>query len=380
MEKQIYLDYNATTPIDADVVKAMMPFLESHFGNPSSSYPIGRNSKDAVNKAREQVASLLNANPAEIYFTSGGTESNNMAIRGIAAANREKGNHIISSEIEHPAILEVLNFLSSGGWVITLLPVDSNGTVNPYNIKKAIRKETVLITIMHANNETGAIQPISEISAIAKKNNVFFHTDAAQSVGKINSDVKKLGVDLLTIAGHKLYAPKGVGALYVKKGTQIKNIMFGAGQEKGLRPGTENVPYIVALGKACELANVNFEKNTKNMRTTRDNLLNGLISKLPGLVHENINLENCLPNTLSVSFKGVEAHTLASLLSNSVNISTGSACHADSIEISPVLKAMKIDLKAAASTVRISTGKYTSNEEIDDAIAIISDIVKKLNK
>lgn len=379
MGNPIYLDYNATTPVDPEVANEMIPFIQSHFGNPSSSYAIGRNSKDAIAHARKQVAGILNANPEEIIFTACATESNNIAIQGTAYANREKGKHIITSAIEHPAVIEVCRFLNSQGFDITYLPVDTTGKVNPKDVENAIRPDTILISIMHANNEVGTIQPIAEIAAIAKRKNVIFHTDAAQSIGKIETDVTLLGVDLLTVAGHKLYAPKGIGALYIKQGTNIKNIMYGAGQEKGIRPGTENLVHIVALGKACEIAKRDFEKNFNIMLSGKERLLNGLKSKLGERVIVNSDATNTLPNTLSVSFDNVEAHTLASVISNEVYISTGSACHADSIEISSVLKAMNIDLKIAAGMVRISTGKYTSNEEIDRAVEVISTAVLKLS-
>jgi cysteine desulfurase len=380
MEKPVYLDYNATTPIDPEVANDMLPYIQTFFGNPSSSYAIGRSSKEAINRARQQVATLVNADPDEIVFTSSGTESNNYAIRGIAFANQEKGKHIITSSIEHPSVIEVCKYLSFLGWNITYLPVDMNGKLNPKDVSNAIQKDTVLITIMHANNEVGTIQPVKEIASIAKQSHIAFHTDAAQSVGKIDTDVNKLGVDLLTIAGHKLYAPKGIGALYIKQGTRIENLMYGAGQEYGLRPGTENVIHIVALGKACEIAKRDFGKNVNTMLSTRERLLNGLKNKLGERIKVNGELSNSLPNTLSVSFDGTEAHALASLISKEVYISTGSACHADSIEISSVLKAMKLDLMTAASTVRISTGKYTHEKEIDIAIDSISNAINKLSR
>ena len=378
MNNPLYLDYNATTPIDPEVVEEMLPFIHGSFGNPSSSYAIGKKNKEAVNKARIQVADLLNADPGEIIFTSGGTESNNHAIRGIAFANRDKGKHIITSAIEHPAVTEVCDYLYSLGFEITYLPVDRNGKTDPKDVEDAICPDTVLITIMHANNEVGTIQPIEEIGEIAGKHNVAFHTDAAQSVGKIETDVRKLGVDLLTIAGHKLYAPKGTGALYLKKGTKIENLMFGAGQEKGLRPGTENVPYIVALGKACEIAKRDFDRNVKKMSTTKERLFNGLKDKLGDRVMVNGEFSDTLPNTLSVAFEKTEAHALTSLISEELFISTGSACHADSIEISSVLKAMNVERMTAAGTVRISTGKFTTIDEIDRAVDIITHAVKKL--
>jgi len=379
MEKPIYLDYNATTPVDPEVANEMLPYIQNLFGNPSSSYAIGRTSKEAIIKARKQVAGLINAKPEEIVFTSCATESNNLAIHGFVLANKDKGKHIITSAVEHPAVTEVCKYLTTLGYEITYLPVDSFGRVNPVDVEKAIRPDTALITIMHANNEVGTIQPISEIAAIARKNNITFHTDASQSVGKIDTDVTKLGVDLLTIAGHKLYAPKGIGALYIKQGVKIENLFHGASQEKGIRPGTENVSHIVGLGKACEIAKRDFDKNSLNMLTMRDRLLNGLKNNLGDKVKVNVNLQNCLPNTLSVAFDNVEAHTLASVISKEIFISTGSACHADSIEISSVLKAMNINIKTAAGTVRISTGKYTTTEEIDYAVKAISEAVKKLS-
>ncbi len=379
MEKPIYLDYNATTPIEPEVATEMQPYLKTHFGNPSSSYQIGRSNKDAVEKARSQVSRLINCEPEEIYFTSCATESNNLAIQGIARTNKDRGKHIITSSVEHPAITEVCKYLSLLGWDITYLPVDNHGTVNPKDVESAIRKDTVLITIMHANNEVGTIQPIHEIGAIAKENKIVFHTDAAQSVGKLDVDVEKLGVDLLTIAGHKLYAPKGIGALYIGKGTQIENLMYGGGQEKGLRPGTENVIHIVGVGKACEVALRDFEQNQRQMQFSRDRLLDGLVSQLGNQVHVNSNLENCLPNTLSVAFESISAHTLASFVSRDILISTGSACHSGETTISPVLQAMNLDYRTAAATVRISTGKHTTEEEIDFVIEALVNAVKKLS-
>ncbi len=378
MHSPIYLDYNATTPIDPEVVTEMLPYFKTHFGNPSSSYGLGRHNKQAIDKARLQVAELIGALPEEIVFTSCGTESNNLAIHGIAFANQEKGKHIITSSIEHPAVTEVCRYLASLGWEITYLPVDKYGTVNSEDVKKAIRPDTVLISIMHANNEVGTIQPIAEIGVIARENNIVFHTDAAQTVGKIDTKVNKLGVDLLTIAGHKLYAPKGIGALYIRKGVNIEKLMFGAGHEMGRRPGTENVPHIVGLGKACELARENDIIVHEHIFRMRQRLLDGLKQKSVSPITVNANLENCLPNTLSISFANIEAHTLTSVIADQVCISTGSACHSGSVEISQVLKAMKVEHKQAAGTVRISTGKFTSPEEIDRAVQIISEAIQKL--
>ncbi len=378
MKKPIYLDYNATTPVDPEVVNEMMPYIQTYFGNPSSSYSIGKKNKEAIRMARKQVANLINARPEEITFTSGGTESNNHAIRGVALANQEKGKHIITSSIEHPAVTTVCRYLAHLGWEITWLPVDKTGKVNPKDVENAVRPSTVLITIMHANNEVGTIQPIREISAIAKQKKILFHTDAAQSIGKIDSDVKALGVDLLTIAGHKLYAPKGIGALYIKQGATIENLMCGAGQEEGVRPGTENVSHIVALGKACEIATNNLDKSYRSMFDMRKKLLEGLHLNLKN-IKVITNLDNSLPNTLSIAFDKIEAHRLTTIISNEVLISTGSACHSGITEISSVLKALNIDLLTAESTVRISTGKFTTEEEIDFAIKVISSAVLKLS-
>ena len=379
MKHPVYLDYNATTPIDPEVVKGMIPYIDTFYGNPSSAYSIGQSNREAIEKAREQVAELINCKPEEIFFTSCATESNNQAIKGIAWANSDKGRHIITSAIEHPAVTEVCKYLSSKGFKITWLPVDLSGMVDPEQVKEAIRPDTILITVMHANNEVGTIQPIREIGAIARQKNIAFHTDASQSVGKIETDVNKLGLDLLTIAGHKLYAPKGIGALYIRKGTRIENLMHGAGQEKGIRPGTENVISTVGLGKACEVALRDFKQNQHNMQLSRDRLLNGLVSRLGNKVHINVNLANCLPNTLSVAFDNISAHALASFISSDVLISTGSACHSGETTISSVLQAMNLDFRTAVATVRISTGKRTTEEEIDFAIEVLVNAVKKLS-
>ncbi|NJN25762.1 MAG: cysteine desulfurase [Cyclobacteriaceae bacterium] len=379
MKKPIYLDYNATTPVDPEVAEAMLPYIQSQFGNPSSAYHIGRATKEAISKARSQVAALINADPGEIIFTGCATESNNLAIHGFMLANKEKGKHIITSAVKHPAVTEVCKYLGKQGFEITYVPVDRYGRVKPADVEKAIRPDTALISIMHANNEVGTIQPVKEIAAIAGKHKIAFHTDASQSTGKIATDVQELGVDLLTIAGHKLYAPKGIGALYIRHGVKIEGLIHGANQEKGISPGTENVIHIVGLGKASEIALRDFKRNRQNMLTTRDALLAGLKSKLGNQVTVNADLINCLPNTLSIAFENVEAHRLAEAISDDVFISTGSACHADSIEVSSVLQAMSIDHEIATSTVRISTGKFTSAEDIDRAAEIISGAVKKLS-
>jgi len=374
--KSIYLDYNATTPVDPEVVEAMKPYLEEYFGNPSSSHWYGIQTKKAIEKARKQVADLLNCQPDEVTFTSGGTESNNYAIKGVAFANRHKGNHIITSTIEHPAVIEVCKYLEANGFQITYLPVDEFGLVQVKVMEKAITPQTILITIMHANNEVGTIQPISEIARLAKQNGIIMHTDAAQSVGKISTIIDQLGVDLLSVAGHKLYAPKGVGVLYIRHGIHLEKQIHGAGHEQDRRAGTENVLEIVGLGKACEIAKRDLEKNILHMKTMRDRLYNGLQKKL-GEIKLNGHLEKRLPNTLSVSFANIEANIILSEMEG-IAVSAGSACHSDSIDVSSVLTAMNVPLEYAMGTVRFSTGKMTTADEIDRAIEIITGAVQRL--
>ncbi len=372
----IYLDYNATTPIAKEVVAEMKPYLEEYFGNPSSLHQYGVKTKLAVEKARSRIANLINCDTSEIIFTSGGTESNNFAIKGYALANKDKGNHIITSSIEHPAVFEVCEYLSKNGFEITYLPVDEYGMINTNDLENAIKPTTILISIMHANNEVGSIQPIAELSKIAKKHNIIFHTDAAQSLGKIEVNVKKLGVDLLSIAGHKLYAPKGIGALYIKNGIKLEKLIHGADHEQNLRAGTENVLEIAGLGKACEIASKDLEKNIAHYAETRDYLFELLQKSLPQ-IKLNGDLQQCLPNTLSVSFPNVEANTLISRLEN-VAASAGAACHSESIDVSAVLEAMKVPIEYAMGTIRFSTGRETTMEDIQAAAYEIIEKVKQL--
>ena len=374
--KTIYLDYNATTPIDKEVANAMKPFLDEYFGNPSSAHSLGVKTRQAVEHARKQISRLLNCYPDEIIFTSGGSESNNYAIKGVAFRSRNRGNHIITSSIEHPAVMEVCRFLESIGFEVTYLPVDKYGLVNPDDVEKSIKVNTILITIMHANNEVGTIQPVEKIAEIAKRHSVLFHTDAAQSVGKIATDVKNLGVDLLSVAGHKFYAPKGIGALFIRRGVKLQKLIHGADHEQNLRAGTENVLEIVGLGKAAEIAGRDLQKNSGHLKKMRD-ILHEALNKLPVEVKLNGHPEKRLPNTLSLSFKNIEANTLLSEIEG-VAASAGAACHADNIDISYVLTAMKIPIEFAMGTVRFSTGKYTTKEEINRAAKIISEAVKRL--
>jgi cysteine desulfurase len=377
MIKPIYLDYNATTPHDPEVIDAMRPFLESEFGNPSSSHWYGIKAKQAVETARRQVAGILNCKPAEVFFTSGGTESNNYAIRGVARRFKEKGNHIITSNFEHPAVLEVFRYLEGDGFETTYLPVSEDGLVNVADVERAIRPTTVLITVMHANNEVGTVQPISEISRIARKHGIVIHTDAAQSVGKIPTDVEQLGVDLLSVAGHKVYAPKGIGALYVRSPLVPEKFCFGADQEMGRRAGTENVLEIVGLGKACDIAQRDLEKNMARMKYLRDRLHEGLLGRLFD-IRLNGHLQLRLPNTLNISFKDLEANRILEEIGLEVAASAGAACHSDSLEISHVLIAMGIPVEWAKGTIRFSVGRMTTEAEIDKAIRVVADAVNKL--
>jgi cysteine desulfurase len=374
--KPIYLDYNATTPIDSEVAAEMLPYLEEHFGNPSSSHWYGTQTKLAVEKARAQVASLLDCQSDEIVFTSGGSESNNLAIQGIAYELRAKGNHIITSTIEHPAVMEVCKHLGSIGFEISYLPVDAHGMVRAEDVAECIKPSTILISIMHANNEVGTIQPIAEVSSIAKQHGIVLHSDAAQSVGKIPVQVNELDIDLLSVAGHKLYAPKGIGALYIRSGTTLKKLIHGANHERGIRAGTENVLEIVGLGKACQIAEQDMNSNVMHMRTMRDRMYDGLLRMFPDLPR-NGHPELCLPNTLSVSFPHIEADTLLSKVQN-IAASAGAACHSDTIELSSVLKAMGVNPEQAMGTVRFSTGRKTTAQDIDTAVQEITAAIQRL--
>ncbi len=374
--KPIYLDYNASTPVDPEVARAMLPFLEEQFGNPSSIHWYGTQTRRAIEKARHQIADLISCEPAEILFTSGGTESNNHAIKGTAFAYRHRGNHIITSQIEHPAVIEVCRYLEKNGFEITYLPVDENGLIDTLELERSLTSRTILISIMHANNEVGTIQPLTEISKIISDKNIILHTDAAQSIGKIEVNVGTLGVDILSIAGHKVYAPKGIGALYLKQGVQLEKFMHGADHEQNLRAGTENVMEIVGLGKACEIAKENLSQNMTHMKDLRDRLYNGLKNnmsniKLNGHPHKR------LPNTLNISFKNIEANLILSRLKG-VAVSAGAACHSDSIDISPVLTAMGIPMEYAMGTIRFSVGRMTTSDEIERAIKEIVATVKKI--
>jgi cysteine desulfurase len=378
--KPIYLDYNATTPILPEVAEAMQPFLTEFFGNPSSTHWYGRQTKKAMEDARRQVAALLNCHADEIIFTSGGSESNNYAIKGAAYAYRGKGNHIITSAIEHPAVIEVCRYLENDGFRITFLPVTSYGMVEPARLEEAITPDTILISIMHANNEVGTIQPVADLARIAHDHHILFHSDGAQSTGKIPTDVRELGVDLFSVAGHKLYAPKGIGALFIRRGVNLQKQIHGANHERNLRAGTENVLEIVGLGKASELAAADLKKNMLHMQYMRDRLWEGLQTALggEGVMRRNGTENECLPNTLSVSFANLEANTILAEIEERLAASAGAACHADEIDVSQTLTAMNVPLHYAMGTLRFSTGLPTTREDIDTAVRIISSTVKRL--
>jgi len=379
MIQPIYLDYNGTTPHDPEVIAAMRPFLDTEFGNPSSSHWYGIRPKRAVEKARKQVAGMLNCNADEIFFTSGGTESNNHAIKGMARALKKKGRHIITSSVEHPAVLEVCEYLKKEGFQTTCVDVDDSGMVSVENVAAAIRTDTILITIMHANNEVGTLQPINEIALLARQKNICTHTDAAQSAGKITTDVQEMNVDLLSIAGHKIYAPKGIGALYVKKGLLPEKFCHGASQEMGWRAGTENVLEIVGLGKACEMAERSLDHTGRHLTAMRDRLHNKLAARLTE-IHLNGHPEKCLPNTLSLSFKNLEANRILEEIGMKVAASAGAACHSDTVSLSHVLEAMQVPLEWAKGTVRFSTGRMTTTDEIDHTVDIVVDAIRRLNR
>ena len=365
----IYLDHNATTPVALEVMEAMKPYWGDGYGNPSSGYSLGRRAKEALEEARANVAQLLGCSPSEIVFTSGGTESNNMVIKGVAHSLAQKGRHIITTAIEHPAITNPCLFLQDQGYNVTFLPVDSTGLVDPTTVKAAIRSSTVLISVMHANNETGTIQPIPEIGAIAREAGVLFHTDAAQSVGKIPAQVSDLRVDFLSVAGHKVYAPKGVGALFIRDDLKIEPFVHGAGQESGRRAGTENVMFGVALGRALALAGERMGEDTERIGHLRDRLHSLLSENVPGLVL-NGRPEARLPNTLNVSLPGVDGATLLNAIPE-ICASTGAACHDRTVQLSHVLSAMRIPEEIGRGAIRLTLGRGNSEAEIEKAAGLI---------
>ena len=376
--RRIYLDYAATTPTHPDVVKTMLPYFTEKFGNPSAIYACAQETKAAIEDARSKVARLLGARDEEIVFTSGGTESNNFAIKGTAFANKRKGNHIITNVIEHHAVLETCHFLEKMGYQLTILPVDSYGRVSPDDVRNAITPKTILITIMMANNEIGTIQPIAEISKIAREAGVYLHTDAVQTACHLPINVDELGVDMLSMSAHKFYGPKGVGALYIRKGTRLVSFMHGGGQERNRRASTENVPGIVGMGKAVELAMEEIDAEAKRITRLRDKLIKGLFDKIDPL-RLNGHPQKRLPNNVNISIAFVEGEAICLNLDvEGICASTGSACSSGSLEPSHVMLALKLPPEEMRSSIRFSLGKWTTDEEIEYVLDVLPHIVNKL--
>ncbi len=376
--RRVYLDHNATTPTHPEVVKAILPYFKEVFGNASSVHQFGQQARKAIDEAREKIANFIGASPKEIVFTSGGTEANNFALKGVVYANERKGKHIITSSMEHHAVLNPCKYLEKKGFKVTYLPVDKYGLVDPEEVRRAITKETILISIVHANNEVGTIEPVTEIGKIAKEIGIYFHTDAVQTVGKIPVNVNELNIDLLSLSGHKIYGPKGIGVLYIRKGTRIQPLIQGGHHEKNRRAGTENVPAIVGLGKAIEIAKATMEKESMRLTNLRNKLCSGIGEKID-YVRLNGHPGKRLPNTLNMSFEFVEGESMILNLDlKGIAVSTGSACTSGSLEPSHVLKAMRVDPAVAQGSIRFSLGKDNTEEDIDYVLEVLPEIVSRL--
>ncbi len=376
--RNVYLDYSATTPVKKEVLDAMLPYYSEFYGNPSSLYTIAQASKEALEKAREQVAKLINADTAEIFFTAGGSEADNWALKGVTDALKDKGNHIITTKIEHHAILHSAEFLEKHGIDVTYLDVDDKGLVNPKELEEAITDKTVLVSVMFVNNEVGTIEPIKELAKIAHKHGVIFHTDAVQALGNVHIDVKDLDVDLLSMSGHKIYGPKGIGALYIKKGTKINNFVHGGAQESKRRAGTENLPGIVGFGKASELAMENLDTHIKKVSELRDYFIKEVTAKIPDTI-VNGSLEHRHPGNANISFEYIEGESMLILLDmNGICVSTGSACSSKSLTPSHVLSALGIPVERIHGTLRFTVGDFTTKEDLDYVVEKLVEIVKNL--
>ena len=374
----IYMDNAATTKISPEVLDSMMPYLKTGYGNPSSIYSIGRESRKAIENARGQVAKALKCDVGEIYFTSGGSESDNWAIKGIAFANEKKGKHIITTNIEHHAVLHTCKYLEKYGFEVTYLPVKSNGIVDINDLKNAIRKDTILISVMFANNEIGSIQPIKEIGQIAKENNIYFHTDAVQAIGNIPIDVNELNIDLLSLSAHKFHGPKGVGVLYIRKGVNILNMIHGGGQEKNMRAGTENVAGIVGLGKAIELATQDIQKKNEYLINLREKLIKGIMDTIPDTIL-NGDADNRLPGNINVCFKYIEGESILLMLDmKGICASSGSACTSGSLEPSHVLLAIGLPHEIAHGSLRLTLCEQNTLEDIEYILESLPPIVANL--
>ena len=376
--ENVYFDNAATTKLDEEVLETMMPYLKENYGNASSIYKLGREAKKAVEESREKIAKILNCKPNEIYFTAGGSESDNTAIKGIARANKKKGNHIITSKIEHPAVLETCKELEKEGFEVSYISVDENGIVDLEELKSKIKETTILMTIMFANNEIGTIEPIEEIGKIAKENNIYFHIDGVQAVGSVKIDVQKLNIDSLSLSGHKFYGPKGIGALYVRTGVPFEKYISGGHQERNKRAGTENVAGIVGLGKAIELAYENLEEHNKKIKELRDYYIEQVKEKIP-YIKINGDMENRLPGNSNISFRFIEGEgLLLNLDLKGICASSGSACTSGSLDPSHVLLAIGLPHEIAHGSLRISIGKYNTKEEIDYLVENLVEIVNRL--
>lgn len=376
--KKIYLDYAATTPCHPEVIEEMLPFFNQIYGNPSSVYQLAQKAKGAIEEAREKVARLLNAEPEEIIFTGGGTEADNTAIKGVAFANKKRGNHIITSRIEHHAVINTCKWLEKQGLKVTYISVDKFGVIDLDELRKSLTDKTILISIMHANNEVGTIEPVQEIAKIARERGIYFHTDAVQTAGKVPIDVKESGIDMLSLSGHKLYGPKGIGALYVRKGVKISPLIHGGHHERNRRAGTENVPGIVGLGKACEIASKEMANEEKRLRELRDKLYKGLNERIDDIIL-NGHPHRRLPGILNICVKYVEGESmLINLDLEGICVSSGSACTSGSLEPSHVLLAMGVPAEVAHGSLRFSLGRNTTQKDIDRVISVLPPIVEKL--
>ena len=376
----IYMDHAATTYTKKEVVDAMVPYFTEHFGNPSSIYGIASESKKAVNAARAQVAKALGADPDEIYFTSGGSESDNWAIKGVAWANRTRGNHIITTQIEHHGVLHTCQFLEKEGFVVTYLQVDQYGLVNPAELEKAITDKTILISIMYANNEIGTIEPIAELGAVARKHKVYFHTDAVQAIGNVPIDVKAQNIDLLSLSAHKFYGPKGAGALYIKKGVRIQNLIHGGGQERKRRAGTENLAGIVGMGKAIGLATADIPGHNRKIQAMRDRLVKNVLEKIP-YTRLNGHPEKRLPGNFNVSFEYIEGESILLWLDDEgICASTGSACTSGSLEPSHVLLATGLPVEVSHGSLRLTLGDVNTDEDVDTVLEVLPKVVSRLRE
>ena len=376
--KEIYFDNSATTQIKTEVLDEMMPFFTTEYGNASSSYLIGRKSKKAIENARKRVAELINCDAKEIYFTAGGSESDNIALKGFAYANKEKGNHIITSKIEHPAVLETCRYLQKQGFEVSYINVNQDGIINLQELQQAIKTSTILISVMSANNEIGTIQPIKQIAQIAHTNDIAFHTDAVQAIGNMPIDVSRLEIDMLSLSGHKIHAPKGIGALYIKNGIKIEKVINGGHQEKDKRAGTENVAGIVGLGKACEIANKNMDTHIKNLTRLRDYYIKRLQREIPDKIRINGTMEYRLPGNANVSFEGVDSGELIYKLDEKgICVSAGSACSSGNSSPSHVLSAINVPEKYLNSAIRTTFGDNNTFEEIDYFVKVLKTQVRK---